>query len=109
MTESDLLAAIDRLCARHDVWHYHAAAHPVAPRYRGFPDLVLVGTERGCFRELKAESARVTVDQRRVGAMLRTVGWDWEAWRPADLASGRIETELAALSGRRPWGERCAP
>ncbi len=109
MTENQLLDAIRRLCARHHVWHYHAASVPVAPRFAGFPDLVLLGTHAGAFREIKTATGRTTPAQWAVGARMRAAGLDWAIWRPADLASGRVEEEIAALSGRVPWGEhRCA-
>lgn len=108
MTESELLAAVRRLCDRHGVWHYHPAPAPVAPHERGFPDLVLVGTERGAFRELKVDGGRVSSEQWSVGCRMRSSGWDWGVWRPIDLESGRVEAEIAALSGRVPWGVKPA-
>jgi hypothetical protein len=108
MTEDGLLEVVRRLCYRHDVWWYHPAAAPVAPRFRGFPDLVLVGPEGGLFRELKSETGRVTIEQWSVGALMRGAGWNWAIWRPADLASGRIETEIATIGGREPWEHRWA-
>ena len=59
-------------------------------------------------RELKGDGGQTSGEQWAVGAMLRGVGWDWGIWGPVDLASGRIEAELAALSGRRPWESRWA-
>jgi hypothetical protein len=108
VTESELLAAVRRLCDRHSVWSYHPAPAPVAPHERGFPDLVLVGTERGMVRELKGDGGQVSPDQWSVGYRMRGAGWDWGIWRPADLESGRIEVEIAALSGRAPWGVKMA-
>ena len=108
MTEDRLLEVVRRLCHRHDVWWYHPAPTAVASRFRAFPTLVVVGPEGGVFRELKSDTGRVTVEQWSVGALMRGAGWDWGIWRPADLASGRVETEIAAIAGSEPWEQRWA-
>lgn len=101
MTEAELLRRVDQLCRRHDVDMHHS--HDPLRDRRGFPDCVLLGTRAAAFRELKSESGRVSPEQRQTGARITAAGLDWAVWRPADLESGRIEIELAMLSGRRPW------
>ncbi|MCW2900619.1 MAG: hypothetical protein JWO67_2884, partial [Streptosporangiaceae bacterium] len=49
------------------------------------------------FRELKSADGQLTGEQRRVGYLLQAAAQDWAVWRPADLVSGRIERELAAI------------
>lgn len=101
MREADLLAAVQILARRYDV-DLHHAFWPVADK-RGWPDCALIGTRAAAFRELKSATGRVTADQKATGARMRVAGLDWDVWRPDDLTTGRIETEIAALSGKRPW------
>ena len=104
MTEAELLRQAEQLCRRYDVWCYHAEN----PRWdrRGMPDLVLAGTRAAALRELKSAAGTLSPEQREAGQRFRAAGWDFAVWRPADLASGRIEAEIAALSGRQPWATR---
>jgi len=102
MTETELLTAVTSgtkknpgLCRRLRVRYFH----PYDSRrcVPGWPDLVLVGIAGMCFRELKSQSGIVSDQQREWGYALREIGEDWDVWRPADLESGRIESELAEL------------
>lgn len=66
----------------------------------GFPDLMFVGPGGLMFRELKTVdgAARGTRPaQTKWKYRLRAARQDWAVWTPADLASGRIDGELAAL------------
>jgi hypothetical protein len=63
----------------------------------GWPDLALCGKNGFLLRELKTESGRLTRDQQEWGSILRNAGQNWDVWRPADLASGRIRRELEAI------------
>ena len=64
----------------------------------GWPDLVLlhVAKRRLLFRELKGATGEVSAEQRAVIALFQEAGFDAAVWRPADLDSGRIASELAA-------------
>lgn len=101
MTEAQLLREVGKLCLRHDVELDHRY-QPVQDR-AGWPDCGLLGTRAAAFRELKTAAGRLSPAQRRTGERMRACGLDWDVWRPADLDSGRIELEVAALSGKRPW------
>lgn len=76
----------------------------------GFPDLAIVGPRGVIFRELKSEYDDTTADQDHWGWLLQQpsggmidyepLGIDrWRIWRPADLESGLISSELEALGG----------
>lgn len=105
MTEDELLTAITNgtkkkpgLCKLLGVRYFH----PYDSRrcVPGFPDLVLVGTTGYALRELKSDTGGLRPEQREWRDALMAVGLDWGIWRPRDLASGRIWTELAALMGK---------
>ena len=51
------------------------------------------------FRELKRQDGKLTRDQVTWLEALKAAGQDVDTWRPSDLLSGRIATELAALAG----------
>lgn len=101
MTEAELLRQVMALCHRHDVVcdHRYQPLHDPA----GWPDCSLLGTIAAAFRELKNATRAVSPAQQRIGQRMRLAGLDWDVWRPRDYESGRIETEIAALSGKRPW------
>jgi hypothetical protein len=102
MTEIELLYAVTwgsrkrpGLCRRLGVRYFHP--YDSRRSVPGWPDVVFVGTRAICFRELKDEWGEVRPEQADWGRALRAAGQDWAVWRPSDLASGRIEAELAAL------------
>lgn len=64
----------------------------------GWPDLEIIGGRGIIYRELKGQQGPVSPDQRRIGRIISTAGGDWAIWRPRDLLSGRIASELTALS-----------
>jgi hypothetical protein len=101
VTETELLRRVEQLCRRHDVWWWHGEVS-LRDR-RGMPDLVLAGTRAAAVRELKSARGALSPEQREVSQRMAGAGWDFAVWRPADLDSGRIEAEIAALSGRTPW------
>jgi hypothetical protein len=101
MTEAELQRRVLALAARYDVHAHHTRDSRGSTS--GWPDLALLGTHAAAFRELKTASGSLSSQQRQVGARMRAAGLDWGVWRPAGLDDGRIEAELAALSGRRPW------
>lgn len=102
MTEDDLIAAVGAACDEHGLWWAHFT---VVYRGRrelhgcyGFPDLVITGRLGVLFRECKSRDGLLRREQRAWGRILRAAGADWDVWRPADMASGRIAAELSALS-----------
>ena len=106
MTEA-VLQARTEAAARQLGWlAYHAPDNrPVTARSGrryvqhvepGFPDLVLVhaGQGRILYRELKTQGGRIRPEQTRWMGDLEAAGADVGVWRPADLLSGRIVSEL---------------
>lgn len=73
-----------------------ASAHPGSSR--GFPDWVIAGPGGLLFREAKAEDGRRSKAQIAWGKMLTAAGGNYAVWRPADLDSGLIGRELAAIA-----------
>ncbi len=57
------------------------------------------------FRELKSAKGVLSPEQKVWLAALTAAGADAGVWKPADLASGRIEAELKAI--RRPVQVSC--
>jgi hypothetical protein len=97
MTEDDLLAEVLALCDENDVLAYHSAdsRRDVGT---GFPDLVLAGTRRTLFAELKSQYSTLRPEQTNWRYRLVACGELYEIWRPADLESGHIERTIAGLS-----------
>lgn len=94
MSEADLEAAVRDLLKTFGLWGYH----PYDSRRSepGWPDWVIVG-RRILYRELKSADGQLAPAQVRVRNLLQAAGADWAVWRPADLVSGRISAELAAI------------
>jgi hypothetical protein len=99
--EIELQREVAKRCLRYEVDMHHT--HQPLQDRAGWVDLALLGTKRVMFRELKTRTGKVSPAQKRTGDRLIAAGLDYAVWRPADLESGRVDRELAALSGRRPW------
>lgn len=95
MTEAALQDAVASLVRLHGLLAYHT--YDSRRSGPGFPDLVIVGTGGHLFRELKTRTGKLTEAQRKWGDHLQAAGANWAVWRPEDLASGRIQTELKAI------------
>lgn len=68
------------------------------PLGKGWPDLVLVQPQRGrtLAVELKREQGYgLTADQEYVHRILEAGGWRVAVWRPSDLSSGLVQSELS--------------
>jgi hypothetical protein len=70
----------------------------------GLPDDILIGPRGILWRECKTAKGKLTPAQVKTGEALTAAGQDWDCWRPADWFSGRIASELAAISGLRVAG-----
>ena len=78
-------------------YHTHRSQHSPA----GFPDDVIMGSRGIIYRENKREGRDPTPEQQKWLDGLAAHGHDVGVWRPTDWFSGRILTELTALSARR--------
>jgi hypothetical protein len=67
---------------------------------KGWPDRTIFGTAI-LFRELKSERGTLKPDQEMVRDKILAAGGDWGLWRPSDLLSLRIKSELVAISRLR--------
>ena len=68
------------------------------PLGKGWPDLVLVspGRRKTLAVELKRElAADPGADQQYVHQVLEQAGWTVRVWRPSDLTSGLVQSELS--------------
>lgn len=94
-TEAGLQLAVEQLAG----WLGLRCWHDVDSRRNkaGFPDLVIVGPGGILWRELKKSTGRTSKAQDEWGAALRAAGQDWAVWKPGDMRSGRIRSELEAI------------
>ena len=91
-------AHVVRLIADLGLWSFHAR-NSIGSQ-KGWPDRTILG-KWIMHRELKRQNGKLTAGQRTVGDLIWAAGGDWVVWRPSDLLSGRIASELAALAGLR--------
>lgn len=103
MSEEQLYEAVRDLAVRLGLLLYHT--RDSRRSYSGFPDLVIAGAGGVLFRELKKAGQDPTPEQHIWLTALTAAGADAAVWRPADLRSDRVRTELQQL--RRPWGFTC--
>jgi hypothetical protein len=107
MNEAALLTAVTcgtraepGLCARYRLWwHHERDSRGTTP---GWVDLVILGRLGAIFAELKGPFGTRSPAQVTVGYSLEAIGLNYQLWTPRDLASGRIERELAAIAGHVP-------
>lgn len=107
MLEAVLQNTVREMCARFKLRCYHV--YDSRKSEPGFPDLTIVGCGGHMFRELKTDVGRLTAAQQGWLDDLSAHGADAGVWRPVDLASGRIERELRALSDASRAAGRNAP
>lgn len=67
------------------VWHDNDSRRNKA----GWPDLVLIRPGRLIFAELKTETGRLTIEQRRILSMLYAAKQEVYIWRPNDMETIR--------------------
>lgn len=97
MNEHDLEVEVTDLCEKYGL-RWHACGDSIRCRgQRGHPDMIIAGPGGILYRELKAPTRKPTPQQADWGWVLRATGADWAIWRPIDLESGRIETELREI------------
>lgn len=99
MTEVELEEQVRDACKKLGVIRIHIYhARGTTP---GVPDDVLIGPRGVLWRELKTMTGKVSPAQRAMGEALLAAGQDFATWRPVDWFSGRIKSELTAISGLR--------
>lgn len=95
MTEDELLGEVIALCDEYGVlWFHDYDSRRDVP---GFPDLVLAGMSQLLFAELKSAYGQLRPGQTTWRYRLMAAGQQYELWRPADLASGHIESVIKHL------------
>jgi hypothetical protein len=99
MSEADVERAVARNVKQLGLLGYHTRDSRRSPH--GWPDWVLCGPGGVIFRELKRQEGKPTRAQQAWLDGLAAAGLDAGVWRPADLLSGRIAREMAALAGMR--------
>jgi hypothetical protein len=96
MKESDFLQEVLDIAAKHDVLAYHSYCNKVTSK--GFPDLVLVGSRRTIFVELKDWNRLLQPEQQDYRQRLISSGQTHVTWEPKHLNSGVIEETLSNLN-----------
>jgi hypothetical protein len=95
VSERQLQDAVLSLCTWLRLLAYHT--HDSRRSQPGYPDLTVVGRKGVLFRELKSATGRPTRAQKEWLESLAAAGQDAAVWRPEDLASGRVKTELEGI------------
>lgn len=93
MLEAEFQRQVRTLCEMRGLLVYHT--HDSRRSDPGFPDLVIVGSRRMIYRELKKQDGVVSAMQQYWIDRLREIGHDADVWRPSDLP--RIAQELGSL------------
>ncbi len=96
MTGEDLQAPVREKCRALGLIHFHV--RDSRGMNKGLPDDIIIGPRGLLWRERKGPREDVTREQKLTGYTLRALGQDWAVWRPADLASGRIDRELEEIA-----------
>jgi hypothetical protein len=95
MSEAELQEAVRRLCLGFRLYHFHVLNSKGCEP--GWPDSTIIG-RKIIHRELKSQFGRLTSEQTQVGYKIQAAGGNWKVWRPSDLYSGLIVTELAEVA-----------
>lgn len=96
MTEAELLDEVIKLADASQVLYFHSTDSR-RDRGKGFPDLVLAGSERTMFAELKSAIGDTRAEQTAWKWRLKAAGIRYALWRPSHLADGTIEAQLKLL------------
>jgi hypothetical protein len=102
MSETELDAAIERIVADLNRSGFVIRSfHPYDSRKsrEGWLDRAYISVRGQMFRELKDQRRKLTPEQSETLMLLQAGGADADVYRPADLLSGRIGTELSILAG----------
>jgi hypothetical protein len=106
MTEAELNREIRALCEHLRLYAFSATTHRIPGASarpgssKGFPDWVIAGPGGILFREAKSEDGRRSLAQIEWAKEIGRAGGNYAVWRPADLASGVIRSELESICAR---------
>jgi hypothetical protein len=78
---------------------YHPWQQHARRASEGFPDWTITAPGGLLFRELKRENGKPTKAQQGWLGTLRAAGADADVWRPSDVISGRMGSELTRIAG----------
>lgn len=95
--EAELLQEVLRLAELHGLMSFHVYDSRKATG-TGYPDLTLVGHQGVIWAELKDQYGTLSTEQVSWRYSLIAAGQRCLVWRPSDLESGKIESELSALA-----------
>lgn len=104
MTETELQDRVQTLCDELGLLWHHCRDSRACNGHKGLPDLIIAGPRGLLLIELKSEDGDRSADQDLWAWTLSkaaeggTVRLDYQMWRPADLASGLIATELRRIA-----------
>lgn len=98
MSEGDLQARVRRMAEELKLLinHFPDSRGSWSP---GFPDLFTCGPMGWRIVELKSETGTLSDAQRKWRRMLLASGQPYRLWRPRDLFSGLIASDLTSISG----------
>jgi hypothetical protein len=102
MREAELSEQVRQMCKTLGLLAYHT--HTSKFSAAGWPDWVILGPRRLILRELKRETEDPSPAQTAWLNGLLRAGYDADVWRPSDLLSGRITSELQQLASGSPGG-----
>ncbi len=102
MNHRALVAEIKQRIKARKLWYLCAADSRRIDSPGGWPDFIVIGVGGVLEREVKTDGDVLRPLQRWIGARLVSAGHNWSTWTAADLASGRVDRELDALTARRP-------
>jgi hypothetical protein len=97
MLEAELLAAVLKLAKTHKVLAFHSTDSRKDCGDRGFVDLVLAGSAKLVFAELKSDTGSYGPGQSDWAWRIRACGQTYYYWKPNDLRNGSIERIIQDL------------
>lgn len=98
MTERELQRAVVALIKQYGLRYYAVSDSRKVASCRGYPDLTIAGPGGVLFRELKVSKSKMRPEQDDWIDLLTLAGESAGYWWPADLDSGKIESELAQIA-----------
>ena len=97
MTEAELLAAVLERCEQLGLAVLHIPDSRMIRHGKGWPDLFILGRHE-LAAELKDKEGQMSREQIRWRYRIQAAGIPFSVWRPADLESGLIKSELEWVS-----------